>query len=410
MKISKYFLMAAAAMSLFACSNDNEALNNKDGNMTMIKLSLGKADTRGLEETAGNQYNTITDLRVEFFAADGRNLYVPVPEADLAAAVTALNSNKKEAVLGVNNVPIMATKIAVIANEKTLSTQIQTGNLNEAYKTKIMLSEMRADDAKPFSQIKSVLTGNGTLEDTSTGGVTTSTVNVSISAVSSRIEIGKIRAAKIAAPEGQTAVNVKEFYVQGIYINRFYTAGALSPENNALITDRKMIANGVEVGKYNKTTYTTNGVAFMCDEHVQNDPALVAQATNDANYSYEVFPKVEEGAKQLYWAYPTLATIPTVENDKTIANVPHIVLKLKVLYDNKGAEWLDRYVTVQAYKKGNVNGESVMNFERNTVYRIETLDFDINKLTQTPYEGNKTVTATIKVMPWHDQPIVPDWN
>lgn len=47
MKISKYFLMAAAAMSLFACSNDNEALNNKDGNMTMIKLSLGKADTRG---------------------------------------------------------------------------------------------------------------------------------------------------------------------------------------------------------------------------------------------------------------------------------------------------------------------------------------------------------------------------
>lgn len=412
MKISKYFLMGAVAMSLFACSNDDEALNKKGENLTMIKLSLGKAETKALEQTAEGKFNNIKSLRVEFFALDGRNLYVDVPAADLATAVSDLNS-KQNATLAVDNVPLMARRIAVIANEPK-GTTIQTGNLNDAYKSEIKLSDMYDESAEPFGQKNSILTGAALFDGGTAGGKVE--VGVEIKAVSSRIEIGKFTSTKIALPEGntQTVVNIKDFYVEGIYMNQFHQVGTLDPANNLTVTDRQTVSNLSTPTNYTESHYNDGGYGFMCDQYDLGSATapsygiapITAQAVTGTNGGWEVFPTVAEGEAKLYWSYPTLATV--VQDGAS--QVPNIVVKLNVLYDNEGAKRQTRYLTITKYKTAGENGTAITKFDRNTAYRISNLTFNISDLTEVPYEGNKTVEATITVLAWDGIEIEPDWN
>lgn len=408
MKLNQYFLMTAAAMTLFACSNDeNEGLNKGKGNMTMITLSLGEAKGRAVSETAGEKYNHVKDLRLEFFTADGRNLNVPQP-ADLTDAISEL-STAHQTKIAVENVPLTARKIAVIANEKDI---INTGSLDNALKSTVKLENMYDDDATlAFNQQNSVLTGQADVPSGSDG--TTVNVNIEIKPVSSRLEIGKFTAKKEQTPgEGQTAINIKNFDVKGIFINQFYTVGALDPTKNA--ADRLKVAHGSTVNNYSAAHYAQCAIteggeehdfSFMCDDYENGygEPAVAGGKPSTAeNAIWEVAPTIANR----YWGYPVLAGDEKETNG--IYDVANIVIKLAVSYDTDADDATPRtkYITVVGYKK--TDGSKVTKFTRSEVYRIENFEFDINDLTDVPYEGNKTVNAIVKVSPWTAQGVTPD--
>lgn len=430
MKISKYFLMAAAAMSLFACSNDDEAgLDNKGENVTLVTLSLGKAGTRSLEETAGEKFNTITKLRFEFFTADGRNLNVPQPvlksdvEGNTFDYLKDLNTSAGHSVtIAIDGVPLTARRIVAIANEVT---PIETTTFADALKSNVKLADMYDATATPFGQAKSILTGKADIA-TGTDGEAVN-VNIDLTPVSSRVEIAKITAVKQSGSDA-SLVNIRDFELCGIFMNQFYTTGAVDPTYNA--ADRTKIAHGSDGSKYNYTTYNGESVAFMCDDyHSVNGDVVTIDYNNEVTSQSATGSTTDDGRDYIWqvapteninwWGYPVLAGDGKPLDNEFNNDVAHIVLKLYVSYDKDMEMTAEdgtvtsipagtkrvKYLTVTGYKQGKT---SVSKFERGKVYRIENFEFDINNLTDVPYEGNKTVSATVTVLAWVPVPVTPE--
>lgn len=413
MKISKYFLMAAAAMSLFACSNDDEAgLDKKGEKMAMITLSVGEADTRALNTSAAGLYNNVNDLRIEFFTSNGNRLNVEIP--DLTDAISELQTNQTTDI-SIPNVPLTATKIVVIANQKDI---INTGTLASEMSSKVTLINMHDDDTDlVFNQQNSVMTGVGDVPVTvpESGKVT---CTVPLKPVSARVEIGKVTAIKAPAPaEGQTVNDIKNFQVEGIFMNRFYTDVAIEPSNTTWTRTRPDL--GTESKDYNADTYLNeddNGPLmlegnyhFMCDDFTGaplTGVAYTGAASTDGKYRgrnsiWQVTP-----ADGKYYGYPVLAGVEKTEEleGKEVYDVANMIVKLAVTLDDN--KTYTKWITIIGYRK--TDGSRVTKFERNKVYRIENLEFDQFDLTDKPYEGEKTVEVTVNVMPWELVTVIPD--
>lgn len=409
MRLSKYFLMAAAAMSLFACSNDeNEGTVSKGDKMTLVTLSLGNVQSRALDQDAAGLYNEVTKLRFEFFAADGRNLNVPQPITE--QAIKDLATGHK-ATIAIENVPMNAKTIAVIANEMGT---IDTGTLTDALKTVVKLHNMYEDNKDlEFNQQHSVLTGQAAVGDPSTEGGAVE-VAINIKPVSSRLEIGKLTAEKSGATE-ETAVDIKDFEVLGIYVNQFYTEGALDPKFNE--EGRAKVANGSTVSNYSLTHYSAISMSdftdygFMCDDFTQN-PLTGAAYTQD-NSIWQVTP-----ADGKYYGYPVLAG-DDQPLEGGLSDVANIVIKLNVSFDKDlvdqetgvvtlpAGEPKVKFLTITGYKKVSGN-ESITKFVRGEVYRMDNVAFKITDLTDVPYEGEKAINATVNVLPWVSVPVTPE--
>lgn len=411
MKISKYFLMAAAAMSLFACSNDDEAgLDKKGENLTMITLSLGKAGTRSLEETAGGKCNVVEKLEFHFYTADGRNLDVAQPaKEEIDKAIASLTSTQT-AKIAIEKVPLTARQLVVIANKNDA---INVGTLLSAEKSVVSLENMYDNTATPFGQAKSVLTGKAPVPAGSADGEVR--VEVAIKPVSSRVEIGKFTAKKTA-----DEVNIKDFDVLGIYMNQFYNKGTIEPKYNNTVEGRTKFAQGSTTTNYTYTNYNGNGWGFMCNDYTggYGTPATVLSQSETGNGAvWEVIP-----ANSLHWwGYPVLAgdgtPIEGFSND-----VAHIVIKLNVSFDKDltktesdgttvtipAGQKREKYLTVINYYTDANQTQKLEKFVRGDVYKIEDLTFDIKNLTDVPYEGTKSVSATVTVLAWNPVPVTPE--
>lgn len=398
-------------MSLFACSNEDEVVNNKGENMALITLSLGKAGTRSLEGTAGNECNVVEKLSFHFFTADGRNLNVEQPAVDeINKAITSLSSTHT-ATIAIEKVPLTARQLVVIANENDA---INLGTLESAEKSVVTLTNMYDATATPFGQAKSVLTGKAGVPAGTAGGTVDVTVN--IKPVSSRVEIDKFTAKKIADAE----VNIQDFDVLGIYMNQFYNVGTINPDYNESAAGRTKFANGSTTTNYSYEKYNTAKWGFMCDDYTTGygDPATVlSQANTTDGAVWEVVPANDSHC----WGYPVLAgdgkPIEGFSND-----VAHIVIKLNVSFDKdltktdeNGQEVTipagvkrEKYLTVVNYFTDANQTQKLPKFVRGEVYRINNLVFDIDDLTEVPYEGTKTASVTVNVLAWKPVPVTPE--
>lgn len=414
MKISKYFLMGAVAMSLFACSNDDEALNKKGENMTLITLSLGKAgNTRTLDGSAVGLCNKVKDLRFDFYTADGRNLNVDQPTIT-QDDYKNLNDNHT-VTISIGNVPVMAQKISVLANvEHNKISNLDYSFLTKLENSKVDLTKMVETNATElatltFNQQNSMMSGQSTVPSGANGETVNVTVN--LQPVSSRLQIEKFTAKQAPTPEeGQTVVDIENFDVKGIYINQFYESGTINPDMNAAPasrTDKK--SNKTDKNNYTGDKYSAAGYGFMGDDYTNGYPKtgetfdVVSQESTTEGMIWEVKPTTK------FWGYPVLAGVQEgdVFNSLTTPDVAHIVVELAVRYttDEATAEPRKKYLTITGYKEG---AESVMSFNRRHVYVIEDLTFDIYDLTDVPYEGDKTVSATVNVLPWIEVTVTPE--
>lgn len=408
MKFNKYFMLGLAGLAFAACSNDEDITNQKDGDKVLLTLSLGRTEqTRAVETSAAGLFNNVLDLKAYFFTSDSRRLEIDAEsqaknEAELAKAVAALNAStgtdERFTTVALTGVPATAAQIYVVANQNT---PIQTGNLEAARNTTIYLKGLvaRASEmANVFDQQNSLMTGLAGIAD---GGDGTATANVQITPVSSRLEIQKLTAMRV---EGTDVVNIENFQLKGIYINRFYSEGKLDPQKNAPAADRGTVRkdHGSTTTEYTAANYETDGFSFMCDEYT-TPISSTASTTTDA------ICEVNCPAENKCWGYPVLAGKQEGEQVDGVYDVANIVIELSVKIEGVD-ERRNKYLTIIGYKQANAAQTPVLTFARRNVYRITDLQFDINDLTDVPYEGTKSVTATVTVLPWIGVPVTPDFH
>lgn len=408
MKFNKYFMLGLAGLAFAACSNDEDITNQKDGDKVLLTLSLGRTEqTRAVETSAAGLFNNVLDLKAYFFTSDSRRLEIDAEsqaknEAELEAAVTALNAStgtdERFTTVALTGVPATATQIYVVANQNT---PIQTGNLEAARNTTIYLKGLvaRASEmTNVFDQQNSLMTGLAGIAD---GGDGTATANVQITPVSSRLEIQKLTAMRV---EGTDVVNIENFQLKGIYINRFYSEGKLDPQKNAPAADRTSVRkdHGSTTTEYTAANYTIDGFSFMCDEYT-TPISSTASTTTDA------ICEVNCPTENKCWGYPVLAGKQEGEQVDGVYDVANIVIELSVKIEGV-AERRNKYLTIIGYKQANAAQTPVLTFARRNVYRITDLQFDINDLTDVPYEGTKSVTATVTVLPWIGVPVTPEFH
>jgi len=408
MKLNKYFMLGLAGLAFAACSNDEDITNQKDGDKVLLTLSLGRTEqTRAVETSAAGLFNNVLDLKAYFFTSDSRRLEIDAAsqtanEAELAKAVATLNAStgitERVATVALTGVPATATQIYVVANQNT---PIQTGNLEAARNTTIYLKGLvaRASEmTNVFDQQNSLMTGLAGIAD---GGDGTATANVQITPVSSRLEIQKLTAMRV---EGTDVVNIENFQLKGIYINRFYSEGKLDPQKNAPAADRTSVRkdHGSTTTEYTAANYTTDGFSFMCDEYT-TPISSTASTTTDA------ICEVNCPTENKCWGYPVLAGKQEGEQVDGVYDVANIVIELSVKIEGV-AERRNKYLTIIGYKQASAAQTPVLTFARRNVYRITDLQFDINDLTDVPYEGTKSVTATVTVLPWIGVPVTPEFH
>ncbi|WP_196033007.1 hypothetical protein [Phocaeicola massiliensis] len=122
-----------------------------------------------------------------------------------------------------------------------------------------------------------------------------------------------------------------------------------------------------------------------------------------------------------WWGYMCLQTRNLPSQDEKGGPV-HVIVKLHVKYaDGTEAQKLltiskyrcSKSVNLTDYQDQTVHcekGDLVSGFMRGHIYKVGDIRFKVSDLTDTPYEGTKTVTVTVTVNPWVGVDITPEFN
>lgn len=416
MKLNKFFMLGLAGLAFAACSNDDEIVSQgqKGDNTVVLSLSLGKTEmSRAAETSAAGLFNNLLSLDIQFYGADGRRVVVDrtveeqaAYENSLKVAIEALEDRQntsqgeqtKVTQVTLTGVPVTATQILVIANQNT---PVNTNSLELARESQIRLKGLveKANDKCVFNQQNSLMTGFAGIGEANAEGV--AKASVSITPVSSRLEVQKVTAMKC---ETEGAVDLNSFTLKGIYVNRFYTKGALDPEKNS--AERVKVDNRDEPLNYTKEKYesiTANGETdfeFMCD-------VIGTEGTTSTTTDAIAEVACADGK---YWGYPILARAQNTAVDG-VYDVPNLVVEMEIKYNHPetGIETIaTKYLTIVGYHT--TDGTPISTFERRHVYRINDLQFDFEDLADVPYQGTKSIEATVTVLPWIGVDVQPDFN
>lgn len=405
MKLNKYFMLGLAGLAFAACSNEEGVPEVRKQDKAIIRLSLGKAETRGLGESVATKYNKINDLVINFYNAQGD--YVDIPDtytdqtgtydnvAAIKTAVDALKGGAHEAKLEIRGVPNYATQVYIVANQPAIS---ETGNEKGIDMSSI--SKAKASHIFLSSQ-KDCL--NSTLTSMETGVIKengdNNVVNAELTPVACRFELRDFTAKR--KPADWAGAEIKSFEVKGIYINRFYPWGLLSgkPTEDHDVIARENKPENYTKEKYQAIEYTYKNTTkeydfgYMCDGNdISTDFTYADKDLGDATYIYAA----KTTQTNSWWGYQLLP-----------GDVPHLVIELGVVYDDGDGTEKRKYLVVQKYKDG---GAGLAEVTRGHVYQIDNLIFDASNLVDIPYEGTKTVSANIKVLAWVAVPITPDFS
>lgn len=409
MKLNKFFMLGLAGLSFIACSNEEEFDPNDSGkeNKVLVNLTLGRASTKSLSESAANLYNNINNLDIVFYNAGGA--YIEAPETvenddsysknkEFEKAKVALQNNQ-EATLTIKGVPVSAKYMYIVVNQPQ-EHAIGTSSLDDAKKSPIYLADQVTEVGEDykFSGINSTLTGLGEIGPTDAENI--AEVSVELRPVPSRIEIADVRAIPLPTGESWGGANIKSFIVAGFYINSFYTSGSLDPDSDD--AGRQRVDNASDANKYTMKSYANDGYSYMCDEPTNGQ--MTSQS--GADVSKVIWENITNdltvggASKPGWWGYQILQ-----------GEVPHIVVKLNVTFDDDTTAI--KFLTITKFKRlgdSGVDAGSLQKVERGKVYRIENIDFDVTDLTDIPYEGTKTVSAEVQVLAWIPVPIAPDFD
>lgn len=394
-------MLGLAGLAFAACGNEDDPGSDvNNGNQTVrITLSRGTMGTRAVEGTAVGGYNTIRSLSICFYSADDQIVY----RKDLDATADkeffdGVNSNDipvHQEPYTISNVPGNAKRIYIIANEPT--TKINTQSWDDVKGSTVKLEEMITKrDGDTFSGQSAVLTGykkNINENSVTTDGVTTVSVDVKLIPVSSRFEIDGFVCNN--APTDYTGSEVSSFVVTGVYMNNFYPTGSLDPD---LDNDNRSQISAENKEEFTATSNEYKNYTFMLDEN-KGDNGYQGLAGYQGVAETGAIWKYTRSDNQIL-GYPLLQ-----------GDIPHIVIRMNVIFEGD-SDSHERFLTIQKFKvdpaSSGITWDGQIN--RGYAYKITNLAFDPSNLEEIPYEGKKSVVATISVSPWTGVPLQPDFN
>lgn len=406
-------LALAATVMLASCGKEEVGGGNDGDGTTSVKIALSypeNTNTRaeGSAATAGEA--SFKPGHILFVTGSGLiDTHVTVGKTTPISGVTnftlaELTESITTSEVVVEGVSSSATACYILSNDEAvftgtdaLSGSLEGTNISQVL-AKVMAVSAMLDDTAPLDQIP--MYGTGTVSTATTGTTTggkayTATVDVPISSLGARLQIGKISAADYTPANGDV-VKITAFTVDGIYLNN------VNPTMSVAGTLGAIVENGATVTNYTKagtTPYSTTGsLTTLVDE-----PALAAadasgvltadQTTATNHWVYNVFPQAN------------------VTGSAPVNLIPHVIIKLSgVKYKiNDGAEVAitpSQWLTVTTYK--DAANAPVEAFAANNIYTLNDIAFDFSDLKDIPYATDLDVLVTVQMFDWVNNDI--SWN
>ncbi|MCC8019932.1 MAG: hypothetical protein LIO85_09210 [Rikenellaceae bacterium] len=382
-------IASCAALALASCSGNEKGNGSGTGEpapgetkSAYIKINT-KAKSRSDEATASGTTATLYSALIYFI--DGSS--DPVVYEIMSAAPTGADLTLAELEAGVlvEDIPSSVTQVYVVGNYDVTDANGQGADFptdaGDPGVNSLRLSDVqdvvldiqqvsygRLADGTVVGNLITVMDGQSTLYVYETGdnewnGDNALTdgdyyANVTISPVVARIEIEEI----------SYTGTLEQFTLEGIYINNYYQQmpvglTRLAPTNNGSNPDH------YDVGD---SDFAYRAYSVMYDLIGDNATGPATFTPDNGVWAYQVFGNSNP--------------------------VPHIILKLTDVVAAGGASLGDRYVTVSGFADG--DGDDIMSFVRNTVYKITDLAFTDADIDPLPEPTDVNVWVHVEVEPW----------
>lgn len=289
----------------------------------------------------------------------------------------------------IKNVPAAATMVYIVGNLPAGKyTPVVSENISVVKNLLISISS-QSNSAGSVADV--TLYGDGATLTTD-GDVKRATVTVD--AIASRIEIGKI--------SYNGAGLVEAYQIDGIFINNYYPSMSLASVVSAAIINNTPADNAAAdaIYKFGSTDYPAAESGKLYDYDADG-------LGYDAGSSL-IWSTADPSDKKV-WAYNVLA--PKTFEGIAIA-APHIVIRLSnlVTADDNGDNKVypgTQYLTVKEFRKVKTT-EVIEKFEPGYIYFIKDLTFDESNLTDFPEMGTVTAYVEAKLMSWTRQEV--EWG
>lgn len=396
-------MMSAFLLSTTGCSKDSEKEESNDKAKVTLRVVMPGASTYAVESPTDNQKTPgFNDATIYF--TDGNTIGKIVRYA----STSGLTSTAGETI---DNIPVAATKIYIIANEgETLGTGGQAGKLTNEAGTAVTiaagdnfskLQELMvriSAQVNPLNQLH--LVGKSTFTPVPGG---TASASIDLKPAVARMEIAKVEADGTV----EAAKRVTKFDLQGIYINN--TFGMISIIDNAKYP---AVANAIAYD-YKSSAWSTAGTypAAFCNEYInlKDVTSYTAGGTNIIWGYYVVPAQKKEGSA--YVGNSMDVNVGGVATSRQFGACPLVVLKVNnVMVDSKeknpGKNDKSYYVTVSKYYD---ESKALINyFEGGYVYDIANISFNNDHLSDEPnIAATATLSVNVKVNNWVRKSVTP---
>jgi hypothetical protein len=398
------FLVAAfaAVVSFSSCSKDNDQPVTGDA-VLVVKLP-GAATSRAVgTPLTGTQETAITATNSLIFLLNGTSVYSipqdgPTP-AQSPYVITAADLNSNEAEVRFEQVPGSIDNVIVVANIPAANLTAVKGLTTAAAIKNYAYSIADQNPAVDNGIVGKTLIGEGTVTsgiDPDAGNHTGhdfKEASVHLKAITSRIEIGAVKA-------GSGVANIE---LIGVWINNYYlnnsTAKTGAPVNHASGNSVWTIASPATGTATTAYTNPTTIPAYTATQYYNAaDNTNVKLDAGSKSYNFQLFP----GAVAAAGVY----------------QLPRIVLLVKGMFDTgayvetgiptNDLKYFLKFVTIGGYE---ISGTPVTQFLPNTIYKIGLgtvgITIKAENLTDIPEVAKSDILVSVEVDPWTLQVLDP---
>lgn len=392
MKLSKYFMMAAASLALFACSNDEDipGLNGEGTKSVYLKFEgLSTGTTTRVTDVAKSEGAIVFDnITVYFTDASGA-----IQETQSFKQSDDADAWNNLATAGhlFHGIPNTVEQVYVVGNaaEKGL-----TGtNISDIKAQSLQVAkEQDFEDVILFGEdesIEPVTDGDNITDDQ--GHTLLYKAEVTLAPFVSRFEIAGIQCEDITDSKYQKIV------LQAIglmdYNNQFTLGGGKSEEMT--ITNILEPGSAAEEGKFifGETTDTPNGAytnySWAWDK-------ITGNVTLDANE--DVHYPSSESNRYVYQFCPLQIT-----GNKNV----QIKLAVDAYTDDSTIDLFGGVVTAKFQKQGTSGLEDVTAFEAGKIYKIDSYKFKVENVKPWNPDEEICVNVVVKVQDWEVVALTP---
>lgn len=384
MKLTKFFMFAATALTFAACSND-EDVTVKDPNadlpkevtLSIANLQAPKAGSRALEGQVAAGQIALKEAYVLFF--DGGGNVVPVSgenqaKQQLDIATIAGTPVKFE------GLPKEVQQVGVFANYTTAGVDVKNVTSLKQLRQQNLALGTQQDEKDIYMSGAMAL---GAAE--TTGGVNFYKVSVTLAPRVSRLEITGFKCTDFVTtdkePKTFTSIKVEQLALNGYYINRPVVG---EPKDNKYVDDEKKYIDFLDqAANENPAEGEFYKPAFTFD--LIKDATLTSSAP-EKEYTPQAF------------GYNFFNC-----SDELSSAIPGLLIGMRVAIDGVQGE-KNVYLKVNTYS--NTNGGVINTSEAGKVYRVN-MAFDADDLNQ---YATKDVEVTVVPAEWVIVPVTPNYE